>query len=567
MGRRLTSWRAGRPLAWLSCATGLLWGCAERPALTFTDVTEEAGIRFRYTFGDSTYQNILESSGSGVTVFDYDGDGDLDLYLLNGTYLEGISTADGRAVADTPDALYRNNGDGTFTEVAAQAGLDDRHWSMAAAPLDYDGDGDVDLFLANYGPNQFFRNDGDGTFTEVGGELGLRGPETLHGFTKWSVGAAWWDYDRDGLADLFVCNFLAFDPRYVSPTAPQQMPFPTEYPGQASSLYRQGPDGRFTDVTRAAGMHRPESLCMGVTVFDVDGDGDQDLFQANDHQENFLFRNQGDGTFVDVGRESGVTVNNQGLPTGSMHGTIGDVDGDGLIDLLVSDLTHGALYRQRGQGVFLDVTGETGVGAAFEGMGAWAAALFDFDNDGDLDIFSANGVAEELIPQLPLLLANDGTGHFHDAGKRLSPYFREKRSGRGAAVWDYDNDGDLDVIVSHIDLRGTAALLRNDGGNRNHWLGMTLVGARGPASAIGAVVTVEAGGHRQVKVNQWATSYLSHHDPRLHFGLGRARRVDRLEIRWPDGARDTHQNLDADRYLRVEQRRASSLLGPELAPQ
>ena len=553
MERRLTWLWAGRALAWLSGTAGLLCGCAERPALTFTDVTEEAGIQFRYTFGDSTYENILESSGSGVTVFDYDGDGDLDLYLLNGTYLEGISTADGRVFTGTPNELYRNNGDGTFTEVAAEAGLDDRHWSMAAAPLDYDADGDVDLFLANYGPNRFFRNEGNGTFTEAGGALGLRGPETVSGFTKWSVGGAFWDYDRDGAVDLFVCNFLAFDPDYVSPAAPHMMPHPTEYHGQASVLYRQGPDGRFTDVTRAAGLYRPESLCMGATVFDVDGDGDQDLFQANDHQENFLFRNAGDGTFVDVGRQSGVTVNNQGLPTGSMHGTIGDVDGDGLIDLLVSDLTHGALYRQLGQGVFLDVTSQTGVAAAFEGKGAWAAALFDFANDGDLDIFSANGVAEELIEQLPLLLENDGTGHFREAGKRLSPYFREARTGRGAAVWDYDDDGDLDVIVSHIDLRGTAALLRNDGGNRNHWLGMTLVGQRGPASAIGAVVTVEAGGRRQVKVNQWATSYLSSHDPRLHFGLGRVRRVDRLEIRWPDGVTETHHDLGADRYLRVEQ--------------
>lgn len=238
-----------------------------------------------------------------------------------------------------------------------------------------------------------------------------------------------------------------------------------------------------------------------------------------------------------------------------MHGTLGDVDGDGLIDLLVSDLAHGALYRQVRPGVFADVTSETGVGAAFDGQGAWAAALFDYDNDGDLDIFSANGVAEQLIDQLPLLLENDGTGRFRDVGKRLSPYFREPRSGRGAAVWDYDSDGDLDLIVSHIDLRATAAQLRNDGGNRNHWLGMTLIGARGPASAIGAVVTAETEGRRQVKVNQWCTSYLSCHDPRLHFGLGGARRVDRLEIRWSDGVTETHCNLGADAYLRVEQGR------------
>jgi hypothetical protein len=559
VGWRLTWRRVVGGLAWLSWGSGLLGGCAARPEVTFTDVTRQAGIRFRYTFGDTTYQNVLESSGSGVTVFDYNGDGNLDLYLLNGTYLEGTSTADGRRFAGTPNQLYRNNGDGTFTEVAARAGLDDRHWSMAAAPLDYDGDGNVDLFLANYGPNRLFHNNGNGTFTDVADEVGLRGPDTISGFTKWSVGGAWWDYDGDGRADLFVCNFLAFDPKYVSPTAPREMPLPTEYHGQASALYRQGPDGRFTDVTRAAGLSRPASLCMGATVFDADGDGRLDLFQANDHQENFLFRSNGDGTFTEVGRAAGVAVNDRGLPTGSMHGTLGDEDGDGLIDLLVCDLEHGALYRNRGGGVFQDVTAASGLAAAFAGKAAWACALFDFDNDGDLDLFAANGVAEQLTDQLPLLLENDGTGHFRDVGKRVSPYFREKRSGRTAAVWDYDNDGDLDLIVSHLDLRGTPALLRNDGGNRNHWLGMTLVGKGGPASAIGAVVTVEAGGHRQVAVNQWETSYLSSHDPRLHFGLGRARRVDRVEIRWPDGTTETYRDLDGDRYLTVEEGKGIAL--------
>ena len=525
--------------------------CDGRPAVTFTDVTQRAGIGFRYTFGDTTYENILESSGSGVTVFDYDSDGDLDLYLLNGTYLEGISSADGRPFAGTPNELYRNNGDGTFTEVAAAAGLDDRHWSMGAAPLDYDADGDVDVFLLNYGPNVFFRNNGDGTFEDVTDELRLRGPETLNGFTTWSVGASFWDYDEDGLLDVFVCNFLAFDPALVSASGPEVMPFPTEYRGQASVLYRQGADGRFADVTRAAGLSYPESLCMGATVFDFDADGDLDLFQANDHQENFLFQNDGGGRFTEIGRASGVVVNDQGIPTGSMHGSIGDVDGDGLIDLLVPDLSYGALYRQAVGGVFRDVTRASGVAVALQGKGAWAAALFDFDNDADVDLFSANGTAEELVDQLPVLMENDGAGRFRDVGPSLSPYFTERRSGRGAAVWDYDDDGDLDIVVSHIDLRGSPTLLRNDGGNRNHWLGITLVGRNGPASAVGATVTVEAGSRRQVLVNQWATSYLSYNDPRLHVGLGRSDRVDRLEIRWTGGATEVYRDLTTDRYITV----------------
>ena len=527
--------------------------CTRTSSVSFTDVTERAGIDFRYTFGDYTYENILESSGSGVTVLDYDGDGDLDLYMLNGTYLEGVSDPEGRVFEDTPNRLYRNNGDGTFTDVSEEAGVDDRHWSMAAGALDYDGDGDVDVYLLNYGPNVFYLNNGDGTFTDVTDSLGLSGPEALNGHTKWSVGVAFWDYDLDGAVDLMVGNFLAFDPSYVSPTTPEMMPHPSEYHGQASMLYRQEADGGFSDVTREVGLYYPESKCMGLTVFDYDDDGDLDLFQGNDHQMNFLFRNDGSGNFVEVAEASGVAANDRGLATGSMHGSIGDVDGDGLIDLLVTDLRYGALYRNLGDGVFEDITERSGVAAAFAGKGVWAAALFDFDNDGDLDIFSANGVAEELIEQYPLLLENDGEGHFRNVGSERGGYFREKRSGRGAAVWDFDNDGDLDIIVSHVDLHATAALLRNDGSNRNHWLGLTLVAGNGPASAIGARVTVHAGGRTQVMINQWATSYLSYNDPRVHIGLGKQELVERLEIRWPNGDTEVFQDVAADRYLTVIQ--------------
>lgn len=531
--------------------------CQPQPP-SFTDVTKQAGIDFRYNFGDLTYENILESSGSGVTIFDYNNDGFLDLYLLNGTYLEGISDSTGVSFKNTPNLLYHNNGpDGsgqvTFTEIGEKAGVDDRHWSMAAGALDYDDDGDVDLYLLNYGPNVFYQNNGDGTFTDIAGSLGLTGPEKLNGFTKWSVGVAFWDYNLDGSVDLMVGNFLAFDPKYVSPTAPDMMPHPSEYRGQASMLYKQEANGTFTDVTKEIGFYYPDSKCMGLTVYDYDDDGDLDLFQGNDHQSNFLFRNDGDGKFVEVAVASGIAVNDLGHPTGSMHGSIGDVDGDGLIDLLVTDLRYGALYRNRGNGLFDDITKKSGVAQAFEGKGQWAASLFDYDNDGDLDIFSANGTAEELILQYPLLLENDGKGNFQDVGKQRSPYFKEKRSGRGAAVWDFDNDGDLDIIVSHIDLKANATLLRNDSENNNHWLGLTLVGNNGPASAIGAKVTIRAGTLKQVLVNQWATSYLSYNDSRMHIGLGEQKKVDKMEIRWPDGKMEIFENIQSNRYLKIVQ--------------
>jgi len=526
---------------------------AQAPAVTFRDVTKEARIDFRYTFGDFTYDNILESSGSGVSVLDYDGDGDLDLYMLNGTYLEDISDPKGRVFRDTPNRLYRNNGDGTFTEVAKQAGLDDTNWSMAAVTVDLDGDGYTDIYLLNYGPNRFFRNNGNGTFTDIAPQLGLVGPETLNGFTKWSVGAAFWDYDRDGDLDVMVGNFLAFDPYYLSPNKPHLMPHPSEYDGQASLLYRQEPDGTFRDVTKEMGMYYPDSMCMGLTLFDYDNDGDLDLFQGNDHQKNFLFRREADGTFSEVAQMAGVAVNDEGGPTGSMHGSIGDVDGDGLVDLLVVDLEHGTLYRNCGDGLFEDITARSGLKTVFRGKGAWAAALFDYDNDGDLDVFSANGMADFLVDQDQLLMENDGNGHFRNVGPERSPYFQQQRSARGAAVWDYDNDGDLDIIVSHIDLRATATLLRNDGGNRNHWLGITLIGKQGSASAIGAKVTLESQGRRQVRVNQWATSYLSCNDPRIHFGLGTSNAVDRLEIRWSDGMVEVYKTPPINRYLTIVQ--------------
>ncbi len=523
---------------------------AQKAGVKFTDITKKAGITFKYTIGDFSYRNIIESSGSGITVFDYNNDNLMDIYLMNGTWLEGISDPEGKVFSNTHDELYRNNGDGTFTEVSEKAGLDDRHWSMAAGAIDYDNDGDQDLYLLNYGPNVFYRNNGNGTFTDITASLGLAGPENLNGFVKWSIGVAFLDYNSDGRLDAMVGNFLAYDPAYYTPATPGLMPHPSEYKGQESMLYEQQPDGKFLDVTRKTALYYPDAKCMGLTVFDFDDDGDLDIFQANDHQLNFMFRND-NGVYKEVGVETGVAANSKGVGTGSMHGSPGDIDGDGLIDILVTDLAYGALYRNKGNGLFVDVTESSGIESAMAGKGSWGAVLFDYDNDGDPDIVAANGTAEELILQYPLLLENDGKGHFKNAGPESGKYFSVKRSGRGLAVLDYDNDGDLDVIVSHVDKEATAALLRNDGGNANNWLGLTLKGEKGPAAAIGAKVTVTAGGKKQVLVNQWATSYLSNNDPRLHVGLGKQKKVDLLEISWSDGKKEVYNNIACNRYITI----------------
>lgn len=517
----------------------------------FKDIAAEAGLDFSYTFGDYSYENILESSGSGVTILDYNGDGYMDIYMLNGTYLEGISDPAGKKFKNTSNKLYRNNGDGTFTEVGKEAGVDDRNWSMAAGAIDYDNDGDVDIYLLNYGPNVFYQNNGDGTFSDITGKLGLAGPEKLNGYIKWSVSVAFWDYNLDSRLDMMVGNFLAFDPEYVSPTTPDMMPHPSEYTGQPSFLYEQQPDGTFRDVTKKMGMYYPESMCMGLTVFDYENDGDLDLFQGNDHQKNFLFRNNGDLTFSEVAVQAGVAVNSNGMPTGSMHGSIADVDGDGLIDLLVTDLRYGAMYRYIGEGLYEDITEESGIARHFSGKGQWGAVFFDYDNDGDPDIFCANGTAEELILQPPLLLENDGKGNFSNAGPRLGEYFRGKRSGRAAAVVDYDNDGDLDIVVSHVDLKADAVLLKNEIDNGNHWLGLTLKGRTGVGPEIGAQVKVITEKEEQVLVNQWATTYLSFNDPRLHIGLGKADKIEKMEIRWMDGSVESYEDILPDRYITI----------------
>jgi hypothetical protein len=328
------------------------------------------------------------------------------------------------------------------------------------------------------------------------------------------------------------------------------MPHPGDYLGQATLLYQQDENGIFKDVTESVGLLYPESKCMGLTIFDADGDGNMDIFQSNDHQPNFLFKNE-NHQFKEVGILSGAAVNSEGSATGSMHGTLGDVNGDGLVDILVTDLKYGSLYQNTGAAVFRDVTEISGIAKHFKGKGGWAAALSDFDNDGDLDIFSANGTAEELILQPPLLLENTGKARFVNMSDKGGDYFREKHSGRGAAVLDYDNDGDLDIIISHVEPGSKARLLENNTDGKHHWLGLNLLSPEDGSSTVGTKMTLISGNLRLTRISQPSTGYLSYSDPRIHFGLGDSDQIDQINIEWPDGVKETVKNIPCDRYLSI----------------
>ncbi len=532
---------AGLIVIGLLCVVSVLRGQSSRQDLPgLADVTRQAGITFVHDVGDGDMDNIIESNGAGCAFFDYDGDGDLDIYLVNGAYVEGVSGVRGRRNKDKlTNALYRNNGDGTFTDVTAQAGVGDKGMGMGVSIADYDNDGDQDLFVANYGPNALYQNNGDGTFTNVARAAGI-------GNALSALGSAFLDYDRDGYLDLYVGNYLEYDPTYQYFYAAQRFPGPLAYHGQPDVLYHNNGDGTFTDVTRKAGLYHPDGRAMGVTTGDVDDDGDLDIFVANDAMENNLYRNNGDGTFTDVALQSGTAFAERGNAASAMSAEFGDIDLDGLVDIVVPDMAYCSVYMNLGGGLFEDRTTPLGVATACGPVTNWSGNLFDFDHDGYVDLFLTSGQPHRMVDEEAMLLRNDGGRRFVDVSQLLGPDFQEEFMGRGSAVGDYDNDGDLDVLV--LDLGQRARLLRNEGGNRRNWVMVRLVGTTGNRDGIGARVRVTAGGKTQMRLRVSSSGYLSQSDPRLHFGLGDATRIDRIEIRWPSGKLQT---LDGQRPNQV----------------
>jgi len=537
----------------LLCVTGSATSePAAEPPIVFTDVTLAAGIDFVQTIGDLEMSNIVEATGVGCGFLDYDGDGWLDVYLVNGCWLEGLSNpqleAKKRAeFASATDRLYRNRGDGTFEDVTTRAGLARPAYGMAVVVADYDGDGDADIYVTNYGPNFLYRNNGDGTFTEIAKAAGVVDQQ-------FSVGAVFFDYDRDGSLDLYVGNYLTYEADPKRQHLPDAVRSPLAYAGQQDRLFRGNPDGTFTDVTHEAGIKiRPIGRAMGVGSLDYDDDGLMDIFVSNDAMENFLFRNRGNGTFTNEALMAGVAYGEAGDAAAAMAVEVGDYDGDGRFDILVPDMNLCSLYRNLGRGMFEDVAARAGISAAVNRYHGWGSVLADLDLDGDLDIYMANGSACQLEGQWDVLFANDAHGRFApiatDSGAP-GPHASVPYASRGIAGGDFDNDGDVDLLIASLNSR--PVLLRNDTPRRErHWLGLTLIGNPPNRDALGAVIKAHTDAGDMIRQRSSAGSYLSQHDPRIHFGLGVQTSVKRLEVKWPDGTRQILKDLAPDQWIKV----------------
>jgi enediyne biosynthesis protein E4 len=513
-------------------------------------------VRFQHVNGRTGRYRYPEILGAGVALLDYDTDGDLDLYLVNGNRLEGAPDP------TVKSALYRNDGRGRFTDVSEAAGVAAVGYGQGACAGDADGDGDVDLYVTFFGPNRFFRNRGDGTFAAAEKAAGLEDE-------SWGQSCAFLDYDGDGHLDLYVLNYLTYSlempqDRFISLGGKQVQDYlgPQPFAGAVSRLFRNRGGGTFVDVTKAAGLHRNDGKGMGLAAVDFDGDDRTDIFQANDGVPDFLFRNRGGGTLDEIGLMAGVAVGGDGQPKSSMGVDAGDVDNDGDLDIVTPVVRNEvySLFRNDGA-AFADASWESGLAEATGRLTGFSPHLADFDSDGDLDLFVTNGevqTRETVGPEADdlarfgtpaIVLAGDGKGRFTDASKGAGPYFERALIGRGAAAGDIDNDGDVDLVVSHCG--GPAVVLRNDAPAAG-WITLVLRQHGGNREAIGAKVWLEAGGKKQYREVSGGGGYLSTNDRRLHFGLGSAAQVDRLEIRWPDGARETRTALPASRIVVIE---------------
>ena len=511
--------------------------------VTYVDVAKEAGLTVPNVWGGVDHKKyIIETKGSGIAFFDYDQDGWLDVYLTNGLRLDE-KWPPGK---EPRSHLFKNNRDGTFTDVTEKSGLGQVGWQTGVCVGDYDNDGWDDLFCGFWGHNALFHNNGDGTFTDVSKKAGIYNQRV-----RWATGATWLDYDRDGWLDLFVANFLEFDLEKVPPAGVEypncmykgfmSLCGPHGIPGGSNILYHNNGDGTFTDVSETAGILKPgPHNSISAVSYDFDNDGWPDIYVSVDSMPSLMFRNNHDGTFTDIGVDTGTALSGEGREQAGMGIGVGDYDCDGRFDIFKTNFTDDTcdLFHNDG-GDFTDVTVPSGVGVNTLYVG-WGCGFVDYDNDGWPDIVQVNGhVYPEVDRWLPgsyykqkrIVYHNEGNGTFKDVSAQMGPGISQRYSSRGAAFGDFDNDGDIDVLV--LNMNDPPSLLRNDGGNQNNWIKIKLIGTRCNRTAIGARARVVTGKHAQIDEVHTGGSVMSQSDLRLHFGVGQAKTIDRIEVKWP----------------------------------
>jgi enediyne biosynthesis protein E4 len=530
---------------------------ANETRVSFLDVSGAAGISFRHDNAASPEKYLIETMGGGCGWIDYNQDGLIDLYLVN-----GAATGVYHPAMPLRSALYRNNGDGTFTDVTTKSGVGaEGLFGMGIAVGDYDNDGFPDLLVLGYGRCILYHNNGNGTFSDVTARAGVENSG------RWASSAAWFDYDNDGRLDLIIANYVDWSPErnfYCGDRGPGMRSYchPDDFNGQPPTLYHNNGNGTFTDVSNSSRLGLKGGNSLGVVTFDYDNDGWQDIFIANDHMPNFLFHNNRDGTFRELAYAAGVAVSADGQFEAGMGTDAADTTGDGRMDLIVThlDMQLARLYQNLGDQSFDDATFSSKLAYSTYHMSGFGTRFMDYDNDGMRDLFMANGHVLDNIERYhagtqyaepKLMFRNSGHGIFQNVSDRLGPDFQLARVSRGAAIGDFDNDGDLDILVSN---NGQAPqLLRNDGGNANHWLEILLIGTKSNRDGVGARVKVSAGDLVLYDQRKGGMSYQSAQDPRLHFGLGQRSKIDEIEILWPSGMVTKLSNLKSDQIVAVEE--------------
>ena len=523
----------------------------------FTDIRKTAGITFVQDSTESDEKYYLETMGTGVAWLDYDQDGLMDLYFVQ----TGPTDAH-KPAKPLRSALYHNNGDGTFTDFTEKAGVGgEGHYGQGVAVGDFDNDGFPDLYVTGYGRAILYHNNGDGTFTDVTAKAGVADQG------QWSSSAGWFDFDKDGWLDLVVANYLDWSPKN-NPWCGERKPgyrsycAPGNYKGLHTKLYHNNHDGTFTDVSDKSGVGLPESKGMGLVLADFNNDGWPDIAMANDTWPNFLFHNNRDGTFTDDSLISGLAASEDGRYEAGMGIDAADVDGDGLLDVYIThlDFELNRLYHNNGDGTFTDVTYSSGIGNKAMLLSGVAVKFIDYDNDGWPDIVQANGAMVDNVSlyhslvsyKEPLLMFHNlGNGHFEKASDALGPDFIRPVAGRGLATADFFNNGAMGIAVN---CRGDSPeLLRNDGGTANHWLEVLLIGTKSNRDGVGSVLKLTSEGVVRVDQAKGGTSYMSASDPRIHFGLGKRSKIDSLVITWPSGHVDKLTNVPVDTIIAVKE--------------